>query len=58
MSDDTRCINPLPINPSLAQLQKRAKEQLRELRAAGDNQSTLADAQFALQSDRRCLYRA
>lgn len=47
MSDDTRCINPLPINPSLAQLQKRAKEQLRELRA-GDNQSTLADAQFAI----------
>ena len=39
---------PLPANPSLAQLQKRAKERLRELRAAGDSNVTLADAQFAI----------
>src|SRR6185437_163538 len=39
---------PLPANPSLEQLQKRAKERLRELRAAGGAKATLADAQFAI----------
>ena len=39
---------PLPANPSLGQLQKRAKERVRELRAAGDAGATLADAQFAI----------
>ncbi len=39
---------PLPANPSLAQLQKRAKERVRELRAAGKPNATLADAQFAI----------
>ncbi len=39
---------PLPANPSLGQLQKRAKERVRELRAAGDAAATLADAQFAI----------
>src|SRR5580704_16313005 len=40
--------SPLPANPSLEQLQKRAKEKLRQLRAAGDTAATLADAQFAI----------
>src|SRR5581483_2906135 len=38
----------LPANPSLEQLQKRAKDRVRELRAAGDADVTLADAQFAV----------
>ena len=39
---------PLPANPSLEQLRKRAKERVRELRAAGKPSITLADAQFAI----------
>ena len=39
---------PLPANPSLEQLQKQAKDRVRELRAAGDANATLADAQFAI----------
>ncbi len=39
---------PLPINPSLAQLQKRAKERVREARATGNQNAMLADAQFAI----------
>jgi hypothetical protein len=38
---------PLPANPSLGQLQKRAKERVRELRANGDTTTSLADVQFA-----------
>ena len=46
-------VRPLPANPSLEQLQKRAKERVRELRAAGQADATLAavtlaDAQFAI----------
>jgi hypothetical protein len=40
--------SPLPTNPSLEQLQKRAKERLRELRDVGDNSVTLADAQHSI----------
>ena len=39
---------PLPANPSLEQLQKRAKDRVRELRAAGHADATLADVQFAI----------
>src|SRR5580692_6009307 len=39
---------PLPANPSLEQLQKRAKERVRQMRAAGAADATLADAQFAI----------
>lgn len=39
---------PLPVNSSLAQLQKRAKERVREARASGNQNATLADAQFAI----------
>src|SRR5260221_6909898 len=39
---------PLPANPSLEHLKKRAKDRVRELRAAGDANATLADAQFAI----------
>lgn len=39
---------PLPANPSLEQLQKRAKDRVRELRAAGDLNVRLADVQFAI----------
>lgn len=39
---------PLPANPSLAQLYKRAKERVRALRAAGSPNATLAGAQFAI----------
>jgi hypothetical protein len=39
---------PLPGNPSLEQLQKRAKDRLRERRAAGRADATLADAQFTI----------
>ncbi len=39
---------PLPINPSLEQLQKRAKERVREARATGNQNAMLADAQFAI----------
>ena len=39
---------PLPANPSLEQLQKRAKDRVRELRTAGDSDATLADAQFVI----------
>jgi hypothetical protein len=39
---------PLPANPSLEQLQKRAKDRVRQLRAAGDPDATLADAQLAI----------
>ncbi len=39
---------PLPANPSLGQLQKRAKERVRKLRSEGDATATLADAQFAI----------
>ena len=39
---------PLPANPSLEHLQKRAKDRLREWRAAGQADATLADAQFAI----------
>src|SRR5258708_7638294 len=39
---------PLPVNPSLEQLQKRAKERVREARAAGDQNATLAHAQFTI----------
>jgi hypothetical protein len=39
---------PLPANPSLKQLQKRAKDRVCELRAAGHADATLADAQFAI----------
>ncbi len=42
---------PLPVNPSLAQLQKRAKERVRETRAAGNQHATLAEAQFAIARD-------
>ncbi len=41
-------LTPLPANPSLKQLQKRAKDRVRDLRAAGDANVTLADAQFAI----------
>jgi hypothetical protein len=44
---------PLPANPSLEQLKKRAKDRLRELRAAGDPDATLADAQFAIAREYR-----
>jgi len=43
---------PLPANPSLEQLRKRAKERVRELRAAGNPNATLADAQFAIARER------
>src|SRR5437588_5538917 len=39
---------PLPANPSLKQLQKQAKDRVRELRAAGNSNVTLAGAQFAI----------
>ncbi len=39
---------PLPANPSLEQLQKQAKDRVRELRAAGDAHVTLAKTQFAI----------
>jgi hypothetical protein len=39
---------PLPANPSLEQLQKRAKNRLREQRAAGNANARLADAQFSI----------
>ena len=39
---------PLPANASLEQLRKRAKERVRELRAAGNPNATLADAQFTI----------
>jgi hypothetical protein len=39
---------PLPTNPSLEQLQKRAKDRVREWRAAGQTDATLADAYFAI----------
>src|SRR5882724_182046 len=39
---------PLPANPSLQQLQKRAKDRVRELRTAGNTNATLADVQFAI----------
>src|SRR5579863_888859 len=45
MSDTS---TPLPSNPSLEQLQKRAKDRVRELRAAGHTDATLAEAQFAI----------
>src|SRR5579872_2706140 len=38
----------LPLKPSLEQLQKRAKERLRELRATGNIRATLAQAQFEI----------
>jgi hypothetical protein len=39
---------PLPANPSLEQLQKRAKDRVRALREAGNTGATLAEAQFAI----------
>jgi hypothetical protein len=45
MSDTS---TPLPASPSLEQLRKRAKERVHELRAAGNTNATLADAQFAI----------
>ena len=39
---------PLPANPSLEQLRKRAKERVRELRASGNLNATLADAQLVI----------
>jgi hypothetical protein len=39
---------PLPANPSLEQLQKRAKDRVRELRAAGQAYAKLTDVQFAI----------
>lgn len=41
-------MSELPANPSLEQLQKRAKERLRELRASENAGATLADAQFSI----------
>jgi hypothetical protein len=39
---------PLPANPSLEQLQKQAKDRVRELRASGDSAATLAGVQFSI----------
>jgi hypothetical protein len=39
---------PLPANPSLEQLQKRAKDRVRELHTAGHADTTLVDVQFAI----------
>ena len=39
---------PLPANPSLEQLRKRAKERVREWHAAGNPNATRANAQFAI----------
>ncbi|MFN7919485.1 MAG: hypothetical protein U0Q16_05275 [Bryobacteraceae bacterium] len=39
---------PLPANPSLESLRKRAKERVRQLRASGDAAATLADAQHEI----------
>jgi hypothetical protein len=39
---------PLPSEPSLEQLKKQAKDRVRKLRATGNSQVTLADAQFAI----------
>ncbi len=39
---------PLPASPSLEQLQKRAKDRVRELLAGGNTRATLAEAQFAI----------
>jgi len=45
VSDTT---NPLPANPSLEQLQKQAKERLREVRTTGDARASLAQVQFTI----------
>jgi hypothetical protein len=50
MSEPSTPLPPklLPSNPSLEQLQKRAKDRVRELRATGHADAALADAQFAI----------